>query len=197
MSFTTKPISYRKIGELAEDFLSKYHPSFSLSVPIEEIAESKLDIQIVPVVGIKKDYDMDASLCSNFNTIFIDYNFYMNRENRSRFTIAHEIGHLILHKDLFESLKIFNIEDLFKISESISDNEYRWMEYQAYSFAGHVLVPKKLLIDEIKKKLGRVPSEENPESLYPVIQDLSDIFKVSEDVILRRLQKEKMVKSNH
>ncbi len=37
----------------------------------------------------------------DLNNIIIDHDFYMDQrfENRLRFTYAHEVGHLILHKD--------------------------------------------------------------------------------------------------
>lgn len=50
--------------------------------------------------------------------------------------------------------------------------------------------------NELKKRLGRIPLLESPEILAPAIQDLPEIFKVSDAVILRRLQKEGIVKFN-
>ena len=70
----------------------------------------------------------------------------------------------------------------------------RWLEYQAYSFASQVLVPKNLLFAKIKKRIGKVPQSETPEILAPIAQDLLDVFKVSGEVILRRLQREGIVK---
>ena len=196
MSFVTKVLSYKQIGEKAENFLSKYHPSLTLPIPIEEIAESQFNIEIVPVIGVKREYDVEASIKSDFSTIFIDYDLYMKHENRTRFTIAHELGHLILHKELFESLKIETTEDLYNLSEKISDKEYSWLEWQAYSFAGQVLVPKNILFKEIEKRLGRLPKEETLETIFPLVGDLSEIFQVSGEVVVRRLQKEKIIKDN-
>lgn len=145
---------------------------------------------------MKEEFDADGCLASDFSSIFIDYHVYMKQENRTRFTIAHEIGHLVLHKELFKALKIQTANDLYKLSDKISNEDYGWLEYQAYTFAGHVLVPKDLLLSEVKKRLGRIPEHENPENMFHVFQDLIDIFKVSGEVILRRLIKERLVKSN-
>lgn len=76
----------------------------------------------------------------------------------------------------------------------IADNFLQ--EYQAYSFASQVLVPKKLLLKELKNKFGRIPSAESPEAFIPIIQELLNTFQVSGEVMLRRLQKEAIVKTN-
>lgn len=111
MSITLQRLSYKRIGEITNQFLTSYHPRLSLPIPIEEIAEQKLNLRIHEQMNLKKDYDVDGFLISDLTTIFIDFDLYMNFENRTRFTIAHEIGHFILHGDLFKSLNINSIEE--------------------------------------------------------------------------------------
>ncbi len=196
MSLQIQRLSYQRIGQIADEFLSKYYPRLSLPIPIEEIAEQKLNLRIVQKMGLKKDYDVEGFLISDLSTIFLDFNMYLKYENRTRFTLAHEVGHLILHGEIFKKLNINSVEKLNDFSIKLTDEEYNWLEYQAYSFASHVLVPKDLLFIELKKKLGKIPSFEAPELLAPVAQDLLDVFQVSGDVMLRRFQKENIVKSN-
>jgi len=196
MSITLQRFSYKRIGDIASEFWTKYHPSFSLPIPIEEIAEQKLNLKIREQMNLKEDYDVDGFLTSDLTTIFIDFNLYMNFENRSRFTIAHEIGHFVLHGEIFKNLNINSVDKLNELAIKITDEEYRWLEYQAYSFASHVLVPKNLLFNEIKKRIGKIPELEAPEVLAPIAQDLLNIFQVSGEVILRRLEKERVVKPN-
>lgn len=196
MSLKPPRLSYSKIGEIAYQFLKDYHPSLTSPVPIEEIAESKLKLIITQEMNLKKDYDVDAFLTSDLTTIFIDFDLYMKHENRTRLTIAHEIGHVIIHGKLFQDLQINSTKDLHNVIEQVTDDDYRWLEYQAYSFAGQVLVPKELLMKEFTKKLGKIPSPETPELLAPILQDLLDVFQVSGEVMLRRLQKEGIVKTN-
>lgn len=196
MNLPIQRLSYYKIGQIANEFLKKYHPNFFLPIPIEEIVEQKLKIKITQEMSLKKDYDVEGFLISDFSTIFVDFNMYLKHENRTRFTIAHEVGHLILHRDIFKKLNINSVEKLNDFSIKLTDEQYGWLEYQAYSFASHVLVPKDLLIKELKKRIGKIPSMERPEVLAPIIQDLPDIFNVSDAVMLRRLQKEEIIQSN-
>lgn len=59
-----------------------------------------------------------------------------------------------------------------------------------------VLVPKNLLFLEISKRIKRTPKNESVELLIPAIVDLPEIFKVSDAVILRRLQKEGVINND-
>lgn len=194
MSFPIPRLSYKTIGQIADKFLEKHHSQISLPIPIEEIAEQNLKLKIIPIAKLKGNYDIDGFLTSNLNAIFLDLDIYLKYENRTRFTIAHEIGHLVLHGSLFRKFNINSIEKLNTFSNKLTDDEYSWIEYQAYSFASQVLVPTRQLLDEIKKKLGRVPINEMPEVFFPIAQDLLQIFQVSGEVFLRRLQKEGILK---
>lgn len=194
MKLNLQKLSYSKIGAVADEFLHAYHPSFSLPVPIEEIAQSKLHVQIIPVSQLRKKYDVEGCLDSTLTCIFIDFDLYMQNENRTRFTLAHEIGHLILHKEAFGELKIETPEDTYKLSMNINDEDYGWLEYQAYAFAGHVLVPQKTLLHEIEKRLGKVPENKFlPEKIFPISQELLELFRVSGEVLTRRLGKEGII----
>jgi Zn-dependent peptidase ImmA (M78 family) len=197
MSIDIPHFSYKQIGNIVDQFLSINHHSLSLPIPIEEITESKLKVKIYEEMNLKRDFDIDAFLTSNLSTIFINFNIYQKFENRARFSIAHEVGHLILHGKIFKNMSINSISDLYNLIEGISDEEYGWLEFQAYSFASHLLVPKNLLFTEIKKRMGKVPNLESPEVIAPVVQDLLEVFRVSGDLMLRRLQKEGIVKDDY
>lgn len=196
MSLQLQHLSYQRLGEIAEEFLKRYHPKLILPIPIENIAEQKLNLKIIQEMNLKKSYDVDGFLTSDLTTIFVDFDLYLKQESRTRFTIAHEVGHWVLHGKLFRDLEINSAGDLGNLIEKVTDAENQWLEYQAYSFAGQVLVPRDLLFNEIKKRVGRVPQLETPEILVPIAQDLLDVFKVSGLVMSRRLEKEKIVKLN-
>lgn len=69
--------------------------------------------------------------------------------------------------------------------------------YQAYVFAGNMLVPKIALIQKIEKGLGKVPEKKFlPEEIFPISQELLDIFKVSGEVLSRKLGKEGIIRTD-
>lgn len=178
----------------ADEFLKTYHPSSSLPVPIEQIVEHKMNISVYAVPNIKFLLGIDAFISSDFTQITIDDNSFTKYPERTRFSIAHEIGHLVLHKKWYETYGPKNLEDYVTLHEKINNQSYKYIEIQAQTFAGLVLVPKDSLFHELKKRLGRIPTMEAPEVLSPVAQDLLEVFRVSGEVMLRRLQKERIVK---
>lgn len=185
------------VTKASENFLQKYHPSYALPVPIEEIVELKMGIAIVVVPGIKFLLGIDSFISSDFTQITIDERSFVKFPERTRFSVAHEIGHLVLHKDWYQKYGPQNLEDYIVFHDRVDKEVYKHIEIQAQTFAGLVLVPKELLFEELKKKLGRIPSMESPEILAPAVQDLPEVFKVSDAVILRRLQTEGIVRNDH
>ena len=188
--------SYADIGQAADDFLKKYHPSATLPVPIEEIVEQKMDIAVYAIPGIKDILGIDAFINAGFDEITIDEYCFVKYPGRTRFSVAHEIGHLILHKDWYMKYGPKNFEDYPNAYEKLDEKMYQYIEIQASNFAGLVLVPPKLLLTELKKRLGKVPSKEEPEILFPVAQELLNIFQVSGEVMFRRLQREDIIRSD-
>jgi len=100
---------------------------------------------------------------------------------RRRFTIAHEIGHFVLHKlnnDMFVDTKEFK---LFR-NENSSTGENK-MEMEANAFAAALLMPKDLLISEIKNhKFDFTEEGENDP-----ISNLSKKFEVSVTAMTYRI----------
>lgn len=188
-------ITFQDVATAANKFLKTYHPSNELPIPIEEIVEIKMDISLYAIPGIKSLLGIDAFINSEFTQITVDEKSLITFTERTRFSIAHEIGHLILHQEWYKKHGPQNIDDYLTFHERIDVKSYKYIEIQAHTFAGLVLVPKDLLINQLKLRLGRVPNRENAEILIPVANDLLDIFQVSGDVILRRLQREGIVKS--
>ena len=101
-------IGYEEIERTANTFLATYNPSRKIPIPIEEIVEIELEISIVPKMGMLSQHDFDAFLSSDLSELYIDHDHYMSQTNRSRFTLAHEIGHYVLHKDIIRSVSTLN-----------------------------------------------------------------------------------------
>ncbi len=93
-------MNYNQIEQHAIDFLQAHDPDGTLPVPIELIVE-RMGIDIVPVPGLKRGYDLEGFTSCDRQAIYVDEQEPFNYETRYRFTLAHEVGHVILHDYLF------------------------------------------------------------------------------------------------
>jgi len=93
MTFQAPYLTYRNVGHFVDDFLAKYHPSFQLPIPIEGIIEFDLDLDIVPIPNLYRNFSQSGFLSADLTKIFIDEYQYDNFVEKYRFTLAHEIGH--------------------------------------------------------------------------------------------------------
>lgn len=65
-------LSYENIRVHARKFLSKYHPSQKVPVPIEEIIEISFKIDIIPIPGLQQVLEIDGFISSNLKEISVD-----------------------------------------------------------------------------------------------------------------------------
>ena len=134
-------LNYEAIRSSANSFLEKYHPEKTIPVPIEDIIEFDLHIDIVPISGYRKYLDIDASISMDFSEIQVDEYVQESNFNRYRFSLAHEVGHFILHKNIYPELDIKTLGEWKQFLQSPGNKEYSWLETQANNFAGLVMVP--------------------------------------------------------
>ena len=155
---------------------------------IEEVSEiihkeCKIEnqIQIDPVTiasefgftVFKSTFDSDniSGMVINSNeekSIYINENDSINRQ---RFTVAHELGHIILHHEANE--------ESFKEVDFRTNSGFDVRESQANSLAAALLMPRKKA-NEIWKKLKDV-------------DDFADAFKVSKQAASIRLENLRLI----
>ncbi len=133
--------SYQDVGRYAENFLKKYHQTLELPIPIEWIIESNLELHIVPINNLYRDFCQSGFLSADRTKIFIDEYQYDNYIEKYRFTLAHEVGHYVLHKSLYEGVIFKSEQEYFEFLQSIPQNELFWYETQGNWFAAQLLVP--------------------------------------------------------
>lgn len=191
------------IREKTEEFRRRFvDPVDMIPVPIIEIVELKLHIEPIPIYGLMERIDIDGFLTRDLKNICIDNDIYMDprKENRLRFTYAHEVGHLILHENEIKQTDFRTAEDWIHFREDFLEEDLNWFESQAYEFAGRLLVPKERLIGEIQKLREKiiefkVLAGDEEENLIEAISGvICDKFKVSRDVIQKRIRKENIWK---
>jgi len=180
------------IREKADDFRLEYSND-SLPLDIERIIDVKLKIDIIPLQNLHDHCDADALITSNWDAIYVDYKRFVDDryQNRLRFSFAHEIGHFVLHKDIYNSFKIKSEKDFYNLIKNIPELQYGYLEKQANMFANNLLIPRKKLIEESKKiknnpdiKKLLISNNIDEQSLNPYISiPLSKKFMVSEEAI--------------
>lgn len=161
---------YKKAEEQAKEV---WKQNFILSVPfdLEEIARN-YGLEVVEVDFGEKFSNIAGYLKEK--TIFVNG---LDGENRKKFTIAHELGHFLLHqKELEEHPSQYAV--LFRITIGKMNNDP--VEKEANCFAANLLVPEEMLREKLTQKIG--------------IPQLAEIFGVSQDVIGYRIQ---ILHSNH
>ena len=142
-----------EIKNLALSVIEGYYKKDApLPIDVEEIMELGLKLRpyVLPQLEAEFSNGGEAFLTVGNQVIVIDESLYTQekRRERLRFSLGHEIGHFILHKNLFSDIN--NKEEYLKRMESIKSPVYDRIESEANSFAGHFLVPIKYLELQIK-----------------------------------------------
>jgi len=194
------------IQQKASDFLKKYHLDLTLPVPIEEIISFDMGIDIIPIQGLKAvaektGLDIDAFYSHQDDSISVDKFIYDKRQTRYRLTLAHEIGHKILHGYIYEEVGFKMTSEYVDFINAMSMKERAKAEWQAYEFARRILIPKESLFEEFKKALEGV--QEDTELCYDTnpgeVEDLAikyylkNKYNLSEMPIRIRLENEGMI----
>jgi hypothetical protein len=185
---------YKEVGSAAGRFLRKFNPSGEIPVPIEHIVDNHFRIDVVPFPGLEDNFHTVGFTTSDLSAIYVDDHVYRMQPQRYRFTLAHEIGHVVLHGELYEKLGWRTVHEWKEALTEIPDDQFSWMETHANTFAGIALVPAGDLEEELGKCKARiaksVPGAKRMPDLFDkyVLVCLAKKFDVSEDVIRKRIE---------
>ena len=133
-----------RIETIAQEFLSRYWDPREQFVNIEAIIERDLGMLIEYV-----DHDSRRILgsvakhLSDGRYVIIVNESYADDRNacKYRYTLAQEISHILLHRDLLDSIK--TTEDAVNFQSSLSPKEYSHkIESPANRCAGAILMPQ-------------------------------------------------------
>ena len=131
---------YDAIRAIAADFHTQHWPTRDIPVPIELIVERDLNLQIIPIPGLREQFGVDGFLTSDCTSVYVDNALFAPRYIcRYNFTLAHEAGHLTMHRDVYQQERNFDLQGWVSFLEEV--NAEPWFDRQANDFAGLVLVP--------------------------------------------------------
>ena len=198
-----KYLEDEEIVKYADNFLQKYHQNKTIPIPIEEIIEFDFKIDIIPLPGVQELCDVEGFISPDFTAIYVDQFVYDNRPYRYRFTLAHEIGHLIMHEEKLRNVQLDQndiVSSWIRFNNELDNADHSKLEYQGYTFGGLILVPPSILSNQFRSALSQVDqlikeAKTNGVSKKHYLKYaidsmstvLSPIFDVSTDVMMRRI----------
>lgn len=162
---------YNYIEQKAEKLLLE---SGQTSSPIDLLTcAGHLNIE---VTSATLEEDVSGFLLLNGGETHIAYN-ETHPEHRNRFTIAHEIGHFLLHSK--KQTPVFIDKIKYNRDSNSATGEY-YIEREANAFAAALLMPKPLIESKVRE-LGQNYDDEQ------LVVELADAFNVSNQAMKIRL----------
>ncbi|MEW7987706.1 MAG: ImmA/IrrE family metallo-endopeptidase [Candidatus Thiodiazotropha sp.] len=207
-------LSRDDIERKAEEIIEYYFPGSLLEpnvTPLSEIA-----INFKNDFNVLFSFEEDLGLTNKGNkilgkfvtkprAIFVDKSLDYN-DPRWSFTLAHEIGHLILHRHVSidlgkEHYSVFS-DTIEQIKASLVQpwSPYQWLEWQANSFASSLLMPRVRFHKAFQSAMREHPSSRNKQYIYldqqpdnirllkEIKKNLERIFQVSSASLENRMK---------
>lgn len=190
---------WRKIDELRAEF--ELLKEDRTPIDVLTFFEVDLGLDAIPFDDLLTKYRVEAAIKADFSGIYLDAEQYALMEkgpewklNRLRFTVAHELAHYFLHRDLAQASHFSSLPGFAKWTESYSRRKYT-AEQEANEFAGRLLVPETRLGDLFDEFAG--PAEklvtnfmESGELRDQFSQTIAPRFGVNAQVIAIRLDRD-------
>lgn len=157
MAYKFRHIGWADIRRKAEEVRELYCPG-QVPIDIEAVIEFGFRLEIIPVPDLKHIIEFEGMLSKDCKTIMVDsYTFnHSSYEPRVRFTLAHELGHFCLHRDLYDSHNFRSPNEWYELLNSFDPEDLRRYENQANEFAGRLLVPVDKLEIEVEELADQV-----------------------------------------
>lgn len=139
-------MTLQDIANLAESYVKTFNPDHIAPFPFEHVTDEHDDLDIY--FTDLDDYDVSGV------SLFKDGRFAIiintaKPETRQHFTLAHELGHYFLHKDLLRKEESIIDGDSWldgpNILYRLNGEENMQLELEANNFAGSLLMPEELV----------------------------------------------------
>lgn len=202
MNSNVELLDNQAIWRAADALRNSHELSGYATPPIDVIfiADVLLKFDLIDIPDMFADLRMDAAMVPAEHAIFID-RASLERwerndkwiEKRLRFSVAHELGHFVLHKDYMADVHFSDFRQFKRwMLEHLQDKR---SEDQANEFAGRFLVPINILqqeYDRFQKKMSTVdPAWHEVEGMRAhVAQIIAPRFNVNSLVIETRFDHE-------
>jgi Zn-dependent peptidase ImmA (M78 family) len=191
------------IWSAIEDLRSRHEVLREDRTPIDVFTFLEIDLGLnpIPFDDLKAKYQAEAAIMADFTGIYLDAEQYILMERgpdwrlkRLRFTVAHELGHFFLHRDLPQAEQFASLPDFARWTSTHGGNKYT-IEQEANEFAGRLLVPKERLqdcFDEFVQKVEKtIPNfMDSGEIRRKFAEQVAPRFGVNSEVVEIRLDRD-------
>ncbi len=154
---------WRKIEELR----AQYDLLQEDRTPLDVFTFFEVDLRLdpIPFDDLTAKYRVEAAITADFTGMYLDAEQYALMEKgpewklaRLRFTVAHELAHFFLHRDLPQKENFASLPAFARWTENYGGRKYT-VEQEANEFAGRLLVPEsklRLLFEEFSAEAERL-----------------------------------------
>lgn len=174
-------------------------------IPVDVLSaiELRLRLDVIPFPNLLQKYSVDAAVLPDFSGIYVDEDSYDYLEgqpqwlfNRLRFSLAHELGHIILHREIAGKLEFKTLEDFWNWMRRYNAAKYG-LEWEANEFAGRLLVPIENLKADFDTFVAAIREQfpawwTNLNLREALCTKLGEPYGVHKDVISCRLDREEL-----
>jgi hypothetical protein len=189
--------SYDDLRRIADQFLRQHHPRGTIPVPIEQIIELQLHLDIIPTPNLFKHFDIHAYVSKDMTGIWVDRDILEDNPRGYNYSLAHELSHVLIHPDLINGFEFENVEEWKDIITSIDEKLYAEFEWQAHALARLILVPREALALEFKEAEAKLPRGLSLESLsetgrFYIVSNLARRFGVLDFAMEDRIKRDRL-----
>ncbi|MDD5140544.1 MAG: ImmA/IrrE family metallo-endopeptidase [Verrucomicrobiales bacterium] len=191
------------VWKKVEELRNQYDLLKADRTPIDVFTFFEVDLRLdaIEFPSLTAKYRVEAAVKADFSGIYVDQEQYKLMERgpdwklaRLRFTVAHELAHYFLHRDVPQAEHFASLPDFARWNEDYGGRKYT-LEQEANEFAGRLLVPEPRLracYDSFSQKMWEIlPSFTQSEQVrHKFAETICRRFGVNADVIVIRLDRD-------
>lgn len=185
--------SYSELEIISQEILVEYFPQpLTPPLAIEDIAELKIFDDYILLPNLKTNYDSYGFIGKSGTKWYLHVDEYTadNWYTTCRFTVAEEVAHFRLHKNIFEN--VHDVSSYISLRDSLSNRLYNIIEKDAKYVAAAILIPTELILYDawnIYVEKIKDQSFSSEEMLWGTLcKELAWRYEVYEMVMMYRLQ---------
>lgn len=191
-------LGWKEIAARARIFAEEYRlAQRQFPLDVEEIAEFDLGIEIRLCSGVLEEFGSPAQIASGGKHLIltVDADQYRQQTSFYRYSVAHEIGHYVLHREWLQEVwqLIDSIESWKQVIASRSEEDYKWIEGQAEEFASYLLAPESVFepfLSEQITLLKKIDASLHSEDVLPYLANpVGEFFGMSNSAAQARIRK--------